>query len=183
MTKKVLFIQGGGNSAHDDWDDKLVASLARDLGPNYDIRYPRMPNEAEPRYSAWKRAIAREISRLDKGAIIVGHSLGGAMLIHAVAGDPPKQKLAGIFLLAAPFIGPGGWPSEDIKASTHLGARLPDTAIFLYHGTNDETAPVAHVALYAAAIPQARVRRLEGRDHQLNNDLSEVAADIRALAQ
>jgi len=26
------------------------------------------------------------------------------------------------------------------------------------------------------------VRRLDGRDHQLNNDLSEVAADILGLA-
>jgi len=43
------------------------------------------------------------------------------------------------------------------------------------------TAPVAHVDLYAKAIPQAVVRRLRGRDHQLNNDMSEVAADIRCL--
>jgi len=38
-----------------------------------------------------------------------------------------------------------------------------------------------HVGLYARAIPQAVVRRLTGRDHQLNNDMSEVATDIRRL--
>ena len=38
-----------------------------------------------------------------------------------------------------------------------------------------------HVGLYARAIPQAVVRRLNGRDHQLNNDMSEVAAEIRRL--
>jgi len=51
----------------------------------------------------------------------------------------------------------------------------------LYHGDQDRIAPVAHVELYGAAIPRARVRRLAGRDHQLNNDLSEVATDIREL--
>jgi hypothetical protein len=35
--------------------------------------------------------------------------------------------------------------------------------------------------LYAEAIPYARVRRLANRDHQLNNDLTEVASDIRKL--
>lgn len=53
--------------------------------------------------------------------------------------------------------------------------------MFLYHGDNDEIAPVAHLALYAAAIPHAEVRRLPNRDHQLNNDLAEIANDIRGL--
>ena len=53
--------------------------------------------------------------------------------------------------------------------------------VYLYHGSKDETAPFEHVHLYAQAIPQAVVRRLSGRDHQLNNDMSEVAADIRRL--
>lgn len=38
--------------------------------------------------------------------------------------------------------------------------------------------PVSHVDMYANIIPQASVRRLAGRDHQLNEDLSEVASDI-----
>ena len=35
--------------------------------------------------------------------------------------------------------------------------------------------------LYARALPQATVYVLPGRDHQLNNDLSEVARDIRSF--
>ena len=44
----------------------------------------------------------------------------------------------------------------------------------VFHGLQDETAPPSHADLYALAIPQAQVHRLPGRDHQLNNDLSEV---------
>ena len=43
----VLFVQGAGEGVHDDWDRKLVESLRRELGPHYDVRYPRMPNEAD----------------------------------------------------------------------------------------------------------------------------------------
>jgi Predicted esterase of the alpha/beta hydrolase fold len=112
MKKQVLFIQGGGAGAHDEWDNKLVDSLRRELGPGYEIRYPRMPNEADPSYPTWKAALAEEIARLDDGAILIGHSIGGTILINALAEASPNRKLAGVFLIAAPFVGAGGWPSE-----------------------------------------------------------------------
>ena len=182
VKKQVLFIQGGGTGAHDEWADKLVDSLRQELGPNYDVRYPRMPKEADPSYTVWKAALEKEIAGLDDGAILMGHSVGGTILINALAETPPNRKLAGIFLIAAPFVGPGGWPSEDIKPTANLGARLPPkTPIYLYHGSKDDTAPLAHVDLYERAIPGAIVHRLRGRDHQLNNDLVEVAATVRVL--
>jgi len=180
MTIQVLFVQGGGKGVHDEWDDKIVDSLERELGPDYTVRYPRMPNEANPTYAKWKAALKREFAGLDDGAILVGHSIGGTILIRTIAEDPPEQAIGGIFLIAAPFVGDGGWPSEDIGALTDSGASLPGgVPIFLYHGSKDETAPFGHVDLYARAIPQAVVRRLPGRDHQLNNDMASVAADIR----
>ena len=182
MTKQVLFIQGGGEGTHAEWDNKLVDSLRRELGPGYDVRYPRMPNEADPTYAVWKAALAEEMAGLADGAIVVGHSIGGTILINALAEAPPKRTLAGIFLIAAPFVGPGGWPSDDIRPMADLGARLPPgTPVHLYHGSEDDTAPLAHVDLYEAAIPGVIVHKLPGRDHQLNDDLAEVAADIRAL--
>ena len=90
--------------------------------------------------------------------------------------------MSGVFLVAAPFVGEGGWPSEDIKSMSGLGKRLSTQApVYFYHGSEDETAPFEHVDLFERAVPRAVVRRLEGRDHQLNNDMSEVAADIRRL--
>ncbi|MDB5214279.1 MAG: hypothetical protein JWO86_2206 [Myxococcaceae bacterium] len=184
MPYQVLFIQGGGKGTHDEWDDKLVESLGRELGPDYGIRYPRMPSEAEPSYARWKAALENEFGRLSEGAIVMGHSIGGTILIHALVEAPPKRALSGIFLLAAPFVGEGGWPSEDLKPLSDLGQRLPArTPVYVYHGSKDETAPLSHAGLYAKAIPQAVVRRLTGRDHQLDNDLSEVANDIRALVR
>jgi predicted alpha/beta hydrolase family esterase len=180
VKKQVLFIQGGGAGAHDEWDNKLVDSLRQELGLDYDVRYPRMPEEADPRYTMWKAVLAEEIAGLEDGAILIGHSVGGTILINAVAETPPNRRLAGIFLIAAPFVGPGGWPSEDIKPTANFGARLPPkTPIYLYHGSKDDTAPFAHVDLYERAIPGAIVHRLRDRDHQLNDDLAEVAAGVR----
>ena len=182
MPRQILFVQGGGEGAHDEWDSTLVDRLGRELGPEYKIRFPHMPAEADPKYKRWKAALEKEFDRLDEGAILVGHSIGGTILISALVEAPPDFALGGIFLIAAPFVGGSGWPSEDIEPVSDLGRRLPQrTPVVLYHGTEDETAPVEHLGLYARAIPQALVRRLTGRDHQLNNDMSEVAAEIRRL--
>ena len=182
MAIKLLFVQGGGEGAHDDWDDKLVRSLRTELGDDYEIRYPRMPDEADPRYAAWTAELRKEFARLGDGALLVGHSIGATILIAMLAEGPPEQLPGGIFLIAAPFIGKGGWPSNDIQPMTRLGARLPQgTPIHLYHGDKDEIAPIDHAAMYQKAIPQAVVHRLASRDHQLNEDLAEVAADIRKL--
>jgi predicted alpha/beta hydrolase family esterase len=178
---QLLFVQGGGAGAHDEWDDKLVESLRRELGPNFKIRYPRMPNEDNPGYVAWKAALEKEFASLDDDAILVGHSVGGTILINALAKSRSKRKFGAIFLIAAPFVGEGGWPSEDMNPPPDLGARLPrDVPVYIYHGLDDATAPPSHAELYARAIPQASVRRLPHRDHQLNNDLSEIAAVLLA---
>jgi pimeloyl-ACP methyl ester carboxylesterase len=180
---QILFVQGGGPGAHDAWDNKLVASLQAKLGPGFAVLYPRMPNEALPKYAAWKSRLEREFDALGDGAFLVGHSIGATILIHTLAETPRTKGIGGVFLIAAPYVGDGGWPSDEIAPKQDLGAALADgVAVFLYHGERDETAPIAHVGLYAKAIPQARVRRLAGRDHQLNDDLSEVADDLKRLS-
>jgi predicted alpha/beta hydrolase family esterase len=182
MTKQVLFIQGGGEGVHDHWDDKLVASLRRELGSGYEIRYPRMPDEGDPHYVPWKRMLEEQLAHLDEGGVVVGHSVGATILIHTLAETALERPIAGIFLIAAPFVGEGGWPSKDIESRNDFATRLPEEVpLFLYHGKEDQTAPVEHLGLYAAAIPRAVTRVLDKRDHQLNDDLSEVAADIRGL--
>jgi predicted alpha/beta hydrolase family esterase len=84
MTHQVLSIQGGGEDAHDKWDNRIVESLERDLGPEYAVRYPRMPHEADPKNAAWKAALKRQFDRLDDGAVLIGHSMGGTIMAVAM---------------------------------------------------------------------------------------------------
>jgi hypothetical protein len=180
-TRQILFIQGGGAGAHDHWDDKLFDTLRRGLGNGYEVRYPRMPDEADPSYARWSVAIRREIAVLEDG-VVVGHSVGGTILIQALAERQPERKLRAIVLIAAPFVGADGWPGTEFELPPDLGARLPrEVPVHLFHGLKDQTAPPSHADLYARAIPQAQLHLLPGRDHQLDNDLTEVAKTIRHL--
>ncbi len=170
MQKQVLFIQGGGEGAY-AVDEKLAASLQRALGAEYNVVYPRMPDEDDPQYETWAAQIAEEQAALDDKAIIVGHSVGGAVLLRHLSEAKSDRPLAGIFVLAAPY-----WGAEDWQAD--LPAGLP---VFLHHSRDDRVVPFAHLAQFANNFPQATIREFDGRGHQFSNDLSEVAEDIKGL--
>jgi predicted alpha/beta hydrolase family esterase len=178
---QLLLIQGGGADVHDHWDDKLVNSLRRNLGAAYDVHYPRMPEEDAPCYARWAPVIRGEMEALEAGSILVGHSVGGTMMINAFAEDPSRYKPGAIILIASPFVGDDGWPGDEFKLPIDLGTKLPTgLPVHLFHGLADQIVPASHAHLFARAIPKAVVHLLPGRDHQLNNDLSEVASVIRA---
>jgi predicted alpha/beta hydrolase family esterase len=181
VPKQVLFIQGGGEGAH-ALDADLAASLAHLLGEDFEVRYPCMPNEAAPDYLNWKAAILEELRALDDEALVVAHSVGGAVVVRLLAEARAPKPLAGLFLVAAPYIGVGGWTIAGFETPADLAARISQTlAIYLYQGTNDQIVPIRHLDLYVRVLPRANPRRLRDRDHQLNGDLSEVAQDIRSI--
>ena len=182
MTKQVLFVHGGGGGAYAE-DARLAANLQQKLGPDYKVRYPEMPREEDPEYPVWKRIIVDELADMGDGAILVAHSIGASVVIKVLTDQDIQTPLAGVFLLSTPFWYDHEvwrWPEVELPkdAATKFPSRVP---LFLYHGIADEVVPVAHVTMYAQVIPQAIVRRLGGRNHQLNEDLTEVADDIQQL--
>jgi uncharacterized protein len=183
MANQVLFVHGGGGGAFED-DSKLVTSLRSKLGAEYVVRYPKMPNEEDPDYEVWKDAIAGELAAMGTGAILIGHSIGASVAIRAVVDGSIEPSLAGVFLLATPFWHDHEvWHWKEVELPKNAAERIPDgMPVFLYHGRQDEVVPFSHVEMYAQALPQATVRRLDGRNHQLNDDLTEVAQDILLLS-
>lgn len=177
MVKQVLFVHGAGEGAFEA-DAKLAASLQSELGANYKVHFPQMPNEASPEYAPWKRHLTETMAALGSDAILVGHSFGASILIKVLAEKKGRLSGSGVFLIAAPFWGDRGWSWEEVELPKDAGLSLP---VFLYHSRDDEEVPYDHVDLYLEVFPRARLRSLSGRNHQLNDDLSEVAADIRSL--
>ncbi|KQW42466.1 MULTISPECIES: alpha/beta hydrolase [unclassified Roseateles] len=179
MTKKhVLFIQGGGEGAHAA-DAPLAASLRQALGDGYEVHYPRMHGEDDPSLEPWKAQIAAELSPLRGAVTLVGHSLGGSMLLRYLAEQTPPVPIAALFLLAAPAWDGEQWVFDELVLPPDLGDQLAAVGrITIYHCRDDETVPFAHLALHAARLPRATTRPLARGGHQFDNDLSAVATDI-----
>jgi uncharacterized protein len=180
-TKEILFLHGGGPGAF-AIDEKMAASLRSSLGRAYHVNYPRMPDEDSPSYELWQRDIEKELALLPEGAILVGHSVGAYILLRSLTEQHFEHGLTGIFLIATPFVGDKGWQLEG-ALEKGFAAKLPaDTPIFLYHCQDDTVVPFDHLRLYGQEIPQATVRIFKHGGHQLNNDLSRVAEDIKRIS-
>ncbi len=185
MTKQVLFIQGAGQGAHEE-DKELADELQELLGPEYEVRCPEMPDEKNAPYEQWKRAIEQELAKMKGPVILIGHSVGGSVLIKCMSEVKTDDRIVGLALLATPFWGGDGWlyeGYEKLELAKGFAAKLPKSArLFLYQSTDDEIVPFAHLALYAQVLPGATVRELSKGGHQLNGVLPVVAKDIRTIA-
>ena len=180
MKKQVLFIQGAGEGAYEE-DAKLAASLQEALGSEYHVIYPKMSDEGNPEDKAWMTQIAEELASMDGNVILVGHSAGGSVLLKYLLKEKIMKPIAGIFLIAIPYWGPED-EKDEYTLREGFASKLPNgVPVFLYHSRDDEWVPFTHLAKYVERIPQATVREFDGRGHQFNNDVSEVAEDIKSL--
>lgn len=183
VERRVLFIQGAGEGAHEE-DALLVASLQRALGSTYRVRYPKMVNEDNPAYAAWEAQIAAELAGLGDGVVLVGHSVGGSILLKYLSEEQVDISIAAVILLAAPYWRADDyWDWREVRLPEDVAARLARIPrIVFYHSRDDEVVPFHHLALYAAKLPRAIVREVDGRGHQLANDLADVAEEITGIS-
>src|SRR3712207_368247 len=114
----------------------------------------------------------------------LGHSVGAHVLLKYLSEEEVEKPVAGLFLVAAPYVGPGGWEVEEGALREDFASKLPEgLPVFLYHGREDEVVPLGHLALFEAKLPRATVRGFDGLGHQFDDDLSEVAGDIEASSR
>ena len=177
--QSVLFIQGAGGMWEPEGSGFLARYLEKSLGPEYDVVTPEMPDAATyPHYVPWRDRIDSELRAMDGPVVLVGHSLGGSLLLKYLAEGRPPASVAGLFLVSTPF-----WGSEDWEAEYALpddfASRPPEMPIFLYHSREDPHVPYAHLALYEQRLPNATSRPTEGSDHSFVNGLPALVEDIR----
>ena len=181
MKKDILFIQGGGEKGY-EVDAKLVTSLQKELGNDYDVLYPKLKTNESMTDFGWLQQLGQKISNIKGEMILVGHSLGASMLLKFISENEIKNKISGIFLISTPFwSGNEDWV-QGLKLKEDFADKLPkNVPIFLYHCRDDKEIPIDHLAIYKQKLPNAIVREIKIGGHQLNNDLSLVAKDIKSL--
>jgi predicted alpha/beta hydrolase family esterase len=181
MIKHLIFFHGGGSDEDYEADAKLVASLKLKLGSGYSIHYPLLPDNGTPDLGRRKQ-ISNEISAGEDNVILVGHSLGASMLLACLSEIKIRKKIAGIFLLATPFWnGNEDWV-EAFKLQPNFAKQLDKkTPLYFYHCRDDEEIPFDHLTIYKRQLPWASFREISVGGHQLNNDLTIVANDIKSI--
>ncbi|MFT9847789.1 alpha/beta hydrolase [Aneurinibacillus sp. REN35] len=183
MKKQVLFIHSAGAQGLHQGSSDLVAYVKDALGDEYNLLYPKMPNSEDPEYTLWKLQLDKEFASLDGEVLLIGHSLGGSVLLKYLSEKTTNRSISGLFMIAAPYWGKDDdWQVEEYTLPENSASKLPQIAqIFLYHSRNDEFVPSAHLEHYKKRLPQANTRILDGAEHAFSDGLPELINDIKGL--
>lgn len=179
MSRSVLIIHGAGEPRRRGGKVYWEPMLGEALGPEYRVQAPRMPQPTNPRYQIWASRIVQLIDA-EASPVLVGHSFGASVLLKYLAEAAARPSFAGLFLIATPFWGPD---FPEFALPPDFESRLHDVSpVYLYHSRDDPEVPFEHLERYSRALPQAIVRRLDGRGHEFNQEqFPELVADIRGL--
>jgi predicted alpha/beta hydrolase family esterase len=182
IQKEILFVHSAGPQGPFEGSNGLVAYLKEALGNAYDIKNPMMPEPENPRYEHWKKKIKNEMEMIDGEVILIGHSLGGSVLLKYLSEEKFNKPIAGLFLIATAYWGVEDWEIDEYILQEDFAKKLPPIQkIFLYHSREDEWVPFEHLEYYAKELPQANARALEGNTHDFSVGLPEIIDDIRNL--
>ncbi|UOQ87171.1 alpha/beta fold hydrolase [Gracilibacillus salinarum] len=183
MKKTVLFIHSAGPQGPNEGSSNLIAYLEKELSDSYRLITPEMPAPEEPKYDQWKHQLEKEINKLHGEVIVIGHSLGGSVLLKYLSEQACKLTIRGMFILASPYWGlDDEWQLNDFILPHHFAENLPPIAnVFLYHSRNEKIVPFIHHQAYAKKLPQATLRQIEGDRHLFHDGLVELVDDIKGL--
>ena len=181
--KQILFAHSGGaqgNPGEGSFD--LITSLSKQLSNGYQLQCPIIDDPEAPLYKMWKKLFSTEFKTIKQPVILVGHSLGGSMLLKYLSEENPKIVISALFLVATPLWGKNGWNVEDFVLQENFEVKLKHiTKVYLYHCKNDAIVPFRHLNFYKAAFPHSIIRVLNGTDHAFATGLPELVSDIEAL--
>ncbi|RZA06745.1 MAG: serine hydrolase family protein [Moraxellaceae bacterium] len=183
MAINLLFIHSAGAQSGQQGSSPFLKHLRNDLGSDFVIKSPKMPVPTKPSYERWREELDQQFGGDSPPKIVVGHSLGGSVLLKYLSEQTSVSQMVGVFIIAAPWWGAKDWMVEEFMLDKNIAQTLPKhLAIYFYHARNDDVASIQHLTLYANAIPKASVTELKAGGHLFKTGLPELVQDIKALS-
>jgi len=198
MKKQIIVIHGGGSfSTYEkyieflknqnidrsrlkprmDWKDNLQA----DLGENFDVLMPTMPNKTNANYLEWKIMFDKVLEIVDKEIIFIGHSLGALVLVKYLSENQITKDICSLHLVSGPF-NSDGLDGEDLgrfPLSDNLSKVTSQASkIYIYHSTDDKVVPVSHATQYAKALDTDKIRIFNNLGHIKIEHFPELVSDV-----
>ena len=204
--QQVFYIHGGSSySSYDDflfdlkkkefWNapdqesaKKWPSTLRAQLGDEYRVFIPSMPNSENAKYEEWKIWLERHFEFLHDEVILVGWSQGAMFLAKYFSENNTPFVVKHLFLLAAPYEfyvsseckEDGGDFYPDISKVSSIQEKVANITIM--HSKDDFVVPYEHALKYKEALPEAELVTFEDKNHFLVEELPELVERIRILS-
>lgn len=181
MQKQILFAHSGGpQGAPGKGSYDLVTYLKKMLGKSYHILDPLIEDPEAPTYEMWKTMLKAQFEALKQPVILIGHSLGGSMLLKYLSEERTEVTISGLFLIAIPQWSATGWDVADFALNKNFEAELPPLGpVFFYQGTHDPVVPSRHLFFYKQHFKNATFREPQVIDHAFAQGLPQLIDDLK----
>lgn len=196
MKRQVVVIHGG--NAYDTYAEYLSTlkskditlqklhsvgwkeNLSKDLGPQFDVLTPKMPNPQNAKYEEWKIWFKKLIPLFTDDVILIGHSLGGIFLAKYLSENKIPLHIVATYLIAAPYNTPEIHPLADFNiTSTFEKFTKQAGKVTLYHSKDDVVVPYENATRYTHDLPNASLKTFIDRGHFNGEHLPELVTDIQ----
>ena len=205
MKQQVFYIHGG--SSYSDYNaylkdlrtapirdlpgiepiKKWTHSLREDLGSDFEVFMPAMPNAQNAHYVEWKIWFERHFEFLRDDLVLLGWSQGGFFLAKYLVENCIPVKVRALILCAAP-VAPDDFGGEDggdfafdKEGLSAMQEKVDE--IHIFHSKDDFIVPYTHALQYQAALSRATLHSFEDKNHFLVPELPELLALIKELIQ
>ena len=161
---------------------KWVTSLAEDLGDQYEVIMPPMPNKQNARFDEWSVWFERHFEYLHKGYILIGCSLGAMFLAKYISLKKLPVAPKAIFLMAGAYALPGFSDKDcgDFLIEPSLVAiACKDYKVSIFHSKDDHVVPFEHGKALSEALPEAEFVTFNDKNHFLIPEFPELVSKIR----
>lgn len=157
-------------------------TLQQNLGDDFQVIAPRMPNQFDARYGEWKIWFEKLIPLLNDEVVLVGHSLGGTFLAKYIAENTLSKKIASLHLVAPMYDEEG---TEESMCDFVMPQNLEKITnqcsnIFLYQSSDDEIVLPLNADKFLKALPNAKLLSFSDRGHFNQESFPELVENIKA---
>jgi len=202
--RQLIFIHGGeAFSKYDDFISYLKTQeielhrapsnrwhkhLQEDLGEEWEVIKPAMPNAQNAKYEEWKIWFERYFTFLNEEVVLIGHSQGGMFLTKYLIENKTPFTVKALFLVgsvhnsSATFndsLEDGGDFGYDDTEIPLLAKKIEH--IYIAHSKDDFVVPFEQGEKLAKALPEAEFMVFEDKNHFLIDEFPELIDKIRNL--
>ena len=155
-------------------------TFAEDLGDNYELYNPEMPNKGFADYNEWKIMFEKTFEFLNDEIILIWHSLWATFLSKYLNENKFPVNIKKIFLISWAFKDSKNeilWNFNFDKKLTNV--KKYDKKIIFYHSLDDMVVPFSDLEDFRKIFINSEYHIFENRGHFIDESFPELIERIK----
>lgn len=180
-TAELWHVPKEGENALKKWSN----TLAENLGGEYQVITPPMPNKQNAKFEEWSIWFERHFEYLQDGVVLIGYSLGAMFLAKYLSQNNLPFRPKAVFLVSGAYQIPdfddrdcGDFMVEPRKIEVLLD-KVDN--LLIYHSKDDFVVPYEHAVILSEAVPEAEFVSFEDKNHFLIEEFPELLDKVKGL--